>query len=263
MKELLKVGGELGRRDTVVLAVVGLLGFLVLWEAAVSLGWIENKFIPGSLAVIQSLPEMFTKMRLVENLIYSLKLNLMGFGVAIAISLPVGFVLGLNPLLRGLAAFAISGLPYLPLSATLVLFIGLLGIGDLMKVSFLAFAIVVYLVPVTAQSVLKTQKVYLNTAQTLGATAWQRVVKVYIPDTLARVWDDLAVLVAISWTYIIIAELINRSAGGVGSMIFAAERISRYDMMYALLFILMFVGFCQNRVFLLVGSALFPHKKAR
>jgi NitT/TauT family transport system permease protein len=184
----------------------------------------------------------------------------MGYAVALSLAIPLGFLFGLSPLARGLSMPLVRGFPYLPLSAATLVFILWFGIDDLMKVSFLAFAIFVYLLPIIAAEVMDTKSVYINTARTLGASNWQIIMKVYVPDTLARVWDKIVVLVAISWTYIIIVDVINRSKGGIGAMIFIGDRFHRPDMTFALLIILMFVGYCQDRLFRFIGKLLFPHK---
>lgn len=260
MKELFTLGGELSRRNGIFLGLLGIVLLILGWELIIRFGVFESKYIPGSFAVITSVPEVFG-LHLFKNVWYSFKLNLMSYAVALAIAFPLGMVLGLSPLIRGLSAFLLGGLPYLPLSAVTILFIGLFGIGDVMKVSFLTFALIIYLVPVTCQGALETKKVYLNTAQTLGASAMQKVFKVYVPDTFGRVWGSMSVMVGISWTYIIIVELINSNAGGMGSMIFKTDRMHRHDMMFAVLFILMFIGFCQAAMFRIIGNWLFPYKK--
>ena len=113
---------------------------------------------------------------------------------------------------------------YLPLTAVTGLFILWFGIEDEMKVAFLAFGIIVYLLPVVVQRIDEVKDVYLKTVYTLGATDWQTVKSVYIPSVMSKLMDDIRVLTAISWTYIIIAELLNRQGGGIGAMIYIKAR---------------------------------------
>jgi NitT/TauT family transport system permease protein len=135
------------------------------------------------------------------------------------------------------------------------------GIGYLMKVSFLTFAIIVYLVPTVMQRVTEVRQVYIDTVATLGATWWQHIRFVFIPDVFARAWDDIVILVGLSWTYISIVELINKGDGGIGAMIYSAQRTNHIDQYYALLLIIMAIAFVQTKAFALVGMYLFPHKK--
>jgi NitT/TauT family transport system permease protein len=84
---------------------------------------------------------------------------------------------------------------------------------------------------------------------------------VFIPGVLPKLYDDIRVLTAISWTYIIVAELVNRS-GGVGAMIYSAARQSRIDKVFALLLVIVLVGFLQDKLLSWLDKKLFPFKEA-
>jgi NitT/TauT family transport system permease protein len=128
-----------------------------------------------------------------------------------------------------------------------------------MKVQFLAVGIIVYLVPVVIQRVEEVEEVYEQTAITLGASIWQRIIYVFIPSVMSKIMVDIKVLVAISWTYIIYAEMVNATAG-VGKLAYLAQRQSRYDKMYAIMLIIIAVGFLQDKLFEFLDKKLFPYK---
>jgi len=77
---------------------------------------------------------------------------------------------------------------------------------------------------------------------------------------MSKLFDDIRVIVAISWTYIIIAEMVNSNDGGIGAMIFAAARQSKYEQVFALLIVIMGIGMLQDKAFKYAGKLLFPHK---
>jgi NitT/TauT family transport system permease protein len=256
---LSELRGNLSRVQQVCLAGIGLMLLAVCWQLIVQLGLVSQAILPSPVRVLTSFSGLHFEDGLVRNLTYSLKLNLMGYSLAVVAALPLGFLLGLMPIFRGLSLAPVNGVRYLPLSAATGIFIMWFGIDDMMKVAFLAFSIFVYLVSTVIQRVDEVRQVYIDTAKTLGAGKWQIVRHVYLPDVLARVWNDVIVLVAISWTYIIIAELVNKSGGGVGALIYTVQRQSRPDKMFALLIVIMVVGFVQDRVFRWVGRQLFPY----
>ncbi|MBP6665218.1 MAG: ABC transporter permease subunit, partial [Chitinophagales bacterium] len=134
------------------------------------------------------------------------------------------------------------------------------GLGSSMKVAFLAFGIIVYLLPVVVQRVLEVEDVYVQTAYTLGATKWQRIKSVFIPAVLSRVSDDIRVLVAISWTYIIVTEVVNANSGGIGALAFKMARQSQIDKVFAILLVIIIVGFLQDLLFKLIDRLLFDFK---
>jgi NitT/TauT family transport system permease protein len=220
---------------------------------------IKVTILPSPLTVIMSIPEMFFKDNLIPNVFKSIKLNLYGYAFAIIISLVIGFGIGLVPILRGLFSRILDAGRFIPLTAVTGIFILWFGIGNEMKVIFLSFGILVYLIPVVVQRIDEVQSVYLHTVYTLAATAWQTVRSVYIPYVMSKLIDDVRVLTAISWTYITIAEMLNKS-GGIGQLIWEAKRQSRIDKAFAVLLIIVLIGILQDRLFVFLNQIFFPHK---
>ncbi len=215
--------------------------------------------LPSPIAVIKSFKELHYEDYLIVNSAKSVWLNFLGYLVAIAVSIPIGFAIGLVPLFRGLFSRIFDAFRFIPLTAVTGIFVMWLGLGSTMKVSFLAFGIMVYLIPVVVQRIDDVKAVYLKTVFTLGATNWQTIRSVYIPSVLSRLSDDIRVLVAISWTYITIAEMLNRS-GGIGELIWIAKRQSRIDKAFAVLIVIVIIGFLQDKIFVFFDRMLFPHK---
>jgi NitT/TauT family transport system permease protein len=101
--------------------------------------------------------------------------------------------------------------------------------------------------------------VHLDTLWTLNASTWQTFRFVYFPSAMAKLFDDIRVIVAMSWTYIIIAEMLNNN-GGIGAMIWTATRQSRIDKVFAILFIIIFIGFIQDKIFKSLDKKIFKFK---
>lgn len=215
--------------------------------------------LPTPLQTVRAFPTLFRQDELVLNSWISIWRNLQGYFWAVSLSLLLGFTIGLVPLVRQLFSKQVDALRYLPLTAVTGLFILWFGIGDTMKVAFLAFGILVYLLPVVVQRIDEVGDVYKKTAFTLGATDWQLVRTVYGPSVLSKLIDDIRVLTAISWTYIIIAELLNRD-GGLGALLYLNGRQGQVAKVFALLIVIVLIGFVQDRLFLYLDRRLFPGK---
>lgn len=258
---LFKLRGATTPVQNLILSVAGVIVWLISWQVSVNVGLLPEKIAKGPFEVLRAFPELHFHKDLVVNIWYSLGMNLYGTLIAVAISLPLGLVLGLVPLLRGMSAPLFIGLRFIPLPVITGLFLFLFGLEYMMKLSFLTFAIIVYLVPTVMQRVTEVRQVYIDTITTLGATRWQQVRHVFIPDVFARTWDDIVILAGLSWTYISIVELINSSEGGLGAMIYASQRASHPDQYYALLLVIMAIAFVQTKVFAWVGMYFFPHKQ--
>lgn len=215
--------------------------------------------IPTPPMVLKSFRALIAEDHLISHAFSSIWLNIKGYLWAILISIPIGFIIGLYPLFKGLFSKQVDALRYLPMTALTGLFITWFGIGSNMKVAFLAFGIIVYLLPVVAQRVREVQDVYTKTAFTLGATNWQMIKTVYIPSVMARVMDDIRVLTAISWTYIIIVELLSRE-DGVGALIYQKARGGQIEKVFAILIVIILIGFLQDRIFMFIDKRLIPYK---
>jgi NitT/TauT family transport system permease protein len=215
--------------------------------------------LPPPGRVLQAFVPLIKEEGLFPNAIRSIWLNLQGYFWAVLIAVPIGFIIGLFPLFRGLFSQQVDVLRYLPLTALTGLFIIWFGIEDQMKIAFLAFGILVYLLPVVVQRIREVDDVYLQTVFTLGADAWQTIRTVYFPAVFSKLMEDVRVLTAISWTYIIIAELLNRQ-GGIGALIYVKARQGQIDKVFAILILIVLIGFLQDRLFGYIDRRLFPHK---
>ena len=259
MNDLFELRGELKPRTKTLIEISGLVLILFGWHFISSSGWVSKAILPAPMDIFTSFKELYFKDFLLFNAWYSIKLNMMGYLEAIAIALPLGFLIGLFPFFKSLCSRYVDAVRFIPLTAVTGLFIAWFGIDMNMKVQFLAFGIFVYLLPVVVQKISEVENVYTQTSYTLGATKWQQIRTVFIPAVLSRISDDIRVLVAISWTYIIVAEMVNKS-GGVGAMIFTAARQSRLDKVFGILLVIIIIGFLQDRLFSWLDKKLFPYK---
>ncbi len=259
---LFKLRGELEGRTLLFLSLAGIafvLGIWILFTAGAN-PIFPPAILPTPGRVLGAFADLYYDNDIVRNTTLSIGLNLAGYVEAIVLALPIGFFIGLIPLFRGGFQFQVDAIRYVPLTALTGLFIVWFGIGVSMKVHFLAFGILIYLLPVMVQRIDEVQEVFLRTVYTLGASKWQTVRTVYFPSVISRLSDDIRVLTAISWTYIIVAEGIG-SEGGIGSLIWRVGlRQGRVDKVFAMLIIIMAIGVLQDRLLVWLDRHFFPHK---
>lgn len=260
---LFKIRGELSSSISLVLGIGGVLIVLIGW-ALLTMGTdpvVSSAILPNPWRVFTSYGDLYRDNEIIKNTFRSLGINLAGYLEAILLSIPLGFLIGLVPLFRGGFQRQVESIRYIPLTAVTGLFIVWFGVGTDMKVHFLAFGIMIYLLPVVIQRIDEVDDVYLKTVYTLGASPWQTIRSVYLPSVLSRLSDDIRVLTAISWTYIIVAENIDSSQGGLGALIWrVGQRQGRMDKVFALLFLIVLIGVLQDRIFARTDRQLFPFK---
>ena len=262
---LFELRAELDRRMQLILAAAGVAVVLVVWHLLTTGGspFVEPAILPHPWRVLMAFGDRYRDNDIIRNTCRSLGINLAGYVEALLIALPLGFLIGLFPLFRGGFQKQVESLRYVPLTAVTGLFIVWFGVGVSMKVHFLAFGILIYLLPVIVQRIDDVEDVYLKTVYTLGASPWQTIRTVYWPAVVSRLSDDVRVLTAISWTYIIVAENIDSSQGGLGALIWrVGQRQGRMDKVFALLLLIVLIGVVQDRLFKRADGSLFPYKRA-
>ncbi|MGB4848064.1 MAG: ABC transporter permease subunit [Saprospiraceae bacterium] len=252
---------EASASTKLIFGVLGVIVVLGVWILLTTGAAPIVERVPSPFKVFTSYGELFNQNEALKNIGFSLGLNISGYLEAILIVIPLGFIIGLIKYARWGFQRQVDALRYVPLTAVTLLFVLWFGIGVPMKVHFLAFGILIYLLPIMVQRIDEVADVYLKTVHTLGATDWQVLRTVYIPSVLSRLFDDIRVLTAISWTYIIVAETMNSNEGGIGTLIYyAGQRQGRYDKVFALLLIIMAIGIIQDKIFIWLDREFFPFK---
>lgn len=261
MQKLFQLRGKLPEKDNIIIGLIGFIIMLSLWQIITHLNFISSHILPSPLNVLKSLKELHFDDFIVRNAVYSISLNYAGYLIAILFAIPLGYFIGLFPFMEALFSKYVDALRYVPLAACTGLFISWFGLSDLMKILFLAAGIFVYLLPVVTVRIKEVDSVLDQTAITMGASVWQRIFTVFLPGAMSAIFTDIRVLVAISWTYITIAELLNNT-GGIGAMSYTAYREGRPDKVIAILLVIVVIGVVQDKIFKLLEKILFPHKYA-
>lgn len=262
--EWMALRGTLNRRQRLILGLSGLGLILGTWHVLTTGAdpILRPAILPNPWRVIGAYRDLYFDNDLVRNTCRSVGINIAGYMEALLIALPLGFLIGLLPVFRGAFQRPVESIRFVPLTAVTGLFIVWFGVGTSMKVHFLAFGILIYLLPVIIQRIDDVQEVFLRTVYTLGASPWQTIRTVYWPAVVSKLSDDVRVLTAISWTYIIVAENIDSTQGGLGASIWrVGQRQGRMDKVFALLILIILIGVVQDRLLKRADQSLFPFKK--
>ncbi|MFT5998910.1 MAG: NitT/TauT family transport system permease protein [Neolewinella sp.] len=218
----------------------------------------------GVIPVLISPAETSANESLLHHARVSIWRNLQGYFWAVFLALFIGIPIAISPVAKAMFSRQIDTLRYVPLTALTPIFLIIFRpeASEAMKVSFLAFGILVYLLPVVMQRLWETEDVYLKTAYTLGASDWQLVKSVYVPAVLSKLIDDIRVLTAISWTYIIIAEVYYRD-DGLGSLSYILGRQGNVAGVFAVLITIVIIGYLQDQLFAYMNRRLFPYRDVK
>lgn len=264
-KHIWRLRAQLTKRENTFIGILGFFGILVGWYLITEFGNVPEQILPKPLDVLGAFdnliePAAKRQKGLFVHIEKSLIRNFLGYIEAITIAIPLGFLIALKSPIRAVFEKYIQTTRYLPIAAVIALFIIWFGIGETMKIQFLACGIFVYLLPAVIARVDEVKKMYENTARTLNASEWEIFKTIYLPKGLGLVFTDIINLTAISWTYIIIAENINSEQGGVGVLCWQMARQSEYASVFAVLFVILLIGFLQDKFLSFLDRVFFPWK---
>jgi len=260
IKRLIEIRKTLTDDENFFIATCGFITIIAIWQLTIMFGNIPQQIFPSPFSVVTSFTELYKTDNLIDSILYSCKLNIFGYAEAVLISLPLGYFIGLFPFSRESMRKPLDAMRFLPLPTMTGLFIAWFGIEDNMKIQFLAFSISAYLIPVVVQRIQEVPEVYVQTVKTLSNSRWSVIRTVFMPAGIQAIYEDIRVLVAISWTYIMVAEAVNKTHG-LGAIIYLATRQGRIDKVFAILLIITLIGLIQDRIFSFLGKIFFSYKE--
>ena len=264
------MGEEVNLPKSVITAIslCGLALILVAWYFISYFEVIPTTVLPNPVNVILSYGGLYENNHLIANTWFSIRLNLMCYVYALLISIPVGFFIALFPINNIIVGRYINSIRYIPVPSVTGIFIALLGLTFQMKSAFLTFGLIIYIIPLIVSKVQMInspsndkEHVYVQSIKTMGATPWQKFRYVYFPYTLGSISNDIITLTGISWSYLVIAEMIYKSGiSGIGSLISVMSRQAHMAEVYALLFLIVIIGVLQDVLFKWIDRKVFPWK---
>jgi NitT/TauT family transport system permease protein/taurine transport system permease protein len=209
--------------------VVGAATFaalIALWYVATTVTqFIAPVYLPTPAEVLQAARQIavrgYADARLDQHLLHSCKLVLMGFGVAVAIGVPLGMLMGWSRRGEALINPTFLLLRPIPPLAWIPLAIVWLGLGDAAKVLVIWFAAFVPAVINSYAGVRSIEPHLVEAARVLGVSRWMLVREVLFPAALPLIFTGLRISLQACWTTLVAGELIGAIAG-LGHVLYQA-----------------------------------------
>jgi NitT/TauT family transport system permease protein len=218
-----------------------LIPFAVWWVVSTS-GLVQPaNYLPTPAATLTAGLDMVRTGVLFDDAWASVQRVLVGFGLAVACSVPLGIVMG--SFRSGWALFepVIGLLRYLPAGAFIPLLIIWLGLGEEPKAALIFLGTFFFNTLMTADVVRGVPLALIDVSYTLGARTGEVVRKVIIPHSLPGMIDAVRVNAAAAWSFVVIAELIAPESG-LGYRITRLSRFQQIDGIFAVLVVIGLIG---------------------
>jgi ABC-type nitrate/sulfonate/bicarbonate transport system permease component len=252
----------LSDRERNVAGAVSVSSVLAVWTALSGLEVVPKAQLPSPWATLFALGRLAWDAERGESLLLEATLWSVG-RVAVAgvlvvlVGVPVGVLMGASPRINAALSPLVDPFRSAPVVALLPILVMWLGIGELMKVSFLFVGAVVYLIPLVRDALRAVPQTYWVSARDLGATPWEAVMGAVLPMSKPRIADAIVVSVSVMWTYITVAEYVNAQKG-LGQLIQNARRFSAMDQVFAGILVIVALALLTYRVMTAVKRRLYP-----
>ena len=227
-----------GRGSALALGVLPFIALLVLYVLASQVRLAANpddKLLPSLGTIAETFHNYaFEEDRRSGNVLFwaDTWASLKRIGAALAISAILATLLavgvGVVPRLRALLSPLLNTVAMIPPLAILPVLFIVLGLEETSKIALIVIGIAPCVARDLALRVGELPKEQIIKAQTLGASTWQLILRVVLPQLWPRLIDAMRLAMGSAWLFLIAAEAIA-STEGLGYRIFLVRRYLAMD----------------------------------
>lgn len=210
-------------------------------------GWqMEPLYLPAPEDVwartLKIADEGFRNTSLLGHLGYSLFRVIIGFICGAIVGIPLGYAMGLSNWFRGWFDPIVEFMRPVPPLALIPLVIIWAGIGETGKI-ILLFLAALWIMAIAARSGVSGVNIAkVHAAYSLGASKWQIMRHVIIPNSLPEIFTGARVAMGVCWGTVVAAELVAAEQGA-GMMIMTASKFQNTDIVIMGIILIGVIGF--------------------
>jgi len=210
-------------------------------------GWqMEPIWLPAPENVFSRLGEIanegFRNFTLWEHLGWSLLRVIAGFVLGALVGIPLGYAMGLSNWFRGWFDPIVEFMRPVPPLALIPLVIIWAGIGEGGKI-ILLFLAALWIMAIAARSGVSGVNISkVHAAYSLGASKWQLMRYVIVPNSLPEIFTGARVAMGVCWGTVVAAELVAAEKGA-GMMIMVASKFQNTDIVIMGIILIGIIGF--------------------
>jgi len=224
---------------------------ILWWLLTTGFGVIGEYRFPSPEQFLASLKRIWTDGyaggTLIEQVVQSLRLVAIGFFTAIAVGVPLGFLMGYDKRIEAFINPVFLLLRPIPPLAWIPLAIVWLGLGDASKIMVIFVAAFVPSVINTYTGVRNIPPHFVEAALVHGASRWRMIREVYLPDAAPMIFTGLRLSLQASWTTLVAAELVGAFLG-LGRVLQTAYRDVNTAMILVAMVAIAIAGFVTTRM---------------
>src|ERR1700720_2679820 len=215
------------------------LGLLAIWQVAALI--LNNDSFPTALDAIRTIPSILGDKESLINILASLRRMAIGFGLAVAVSVPLGLMMGRS---RAVASFfnPLLMVTYpVPKAALMPIIMLWLGVGDIAKMLVIFLGVSLPVIYHSFQGAKAVEEKMLWSGAAMGLSAAQRMVRIVLPAALPEILTGCRTRLGLGPVTTGTSEMIARQSGA-GNILFNALDMGQYDTVYAMIIIIGAMG---------------------
>ena len=194
-----------------------------------------------------------------EHLCWSLCRVIIGFFSGALVGIPFGYAMGLSDWFRGWFDPIVEFMRPMPPPALIPLVIIWAGIGESGKI-ILLFLAALWIMTIAARAGVSGVNITkVHAAYSLGASRWQILRHVIIPNSLPEIFTGARVAMGVCWGTVVAAELVAAEKGA-GMMIMVASRFQLTDIVIMGIILIGVIGYGIDILFRIAERWLVPWK---
>jgi NitT/TauT family transport system permease protein len=180
-----------------------------------------------------------------------------GLAISTISALVIGLLIGVIPLIRAGFLPLVAIFSVVPPMAILPILFIIFGLGELSKVALIVIGLAPFLVRDLSSFSQAIPVEQFIKAQTLGASTWQYIIRVALPQTLPRLIESLRLSLGPAWLFLISAEAIAAEAG-LGYRIFLVRRYLAMDVIIPYVIWITLIAYLSDVLLAALSRKLFP-----
>ncbi len=252
----------ISKTRVLVLGIAVWVLFFGAWEFMTLAGLVNPLLMPTPQRVVVALYELIFERGFASDIGISV-LRVVGSFIGVSlIAVPVGILMGSFKTCEAFLNPFVSAWRYLPAPSFIPILLMWLGTGEGPKIALLFLGVVFFLITLIMDHTKQVRAELLETAMTLGASRKQILWTVVVPAVMPNVLIAMRQMLAVSWTYLVIAEIIA-STTGIGAMMMRARRFLHTDEIMAGIIVIGILGLTFDMLFRMAHRMLFPYIDSR
>lgn len=229
-------------------AGVALLSLALAYEAVARFGSFPAALLPTLPKIGSTLVSMLADGSMLAHVSSTLSRVLTGFGLAVAIAVPLGILMGRFGTVERFFLPLVSALMPIPSLAWVPVFILWFGIGSTVAILIVLYAALFPMILNTWTGVRSVNPLWLRAAGAMGAGEGSLFWRVILPGAFPFIITGMRQAFVRAWIAVVGAEMLAASDWGLGWVIFDAKEFLNADIMIAALIVIGVIGFAFERL---------------